>query len=599
MPDPPPSRPVPEEKPDEAPRRPRGHRDAPRAEPRGGGPQPCANPPVFPKTIDLFCAHDGYLILYVNKTSFSNDGMIDPPATSADLHLQRVAQAVTELAKGMKSASFYPAGHPTLVQAVTKIILLFELIPLPPEGLSIDVSKNALLYRDVPLPAGGNKALADLNRELYLRRAARIIFLPNLQPDEVVSFLKVITRDADQVLDEGGLERALPNAKVTRIWANRVDYERLTQLLKEEELEEVEPEDLDAEPPAFGDGMLFELPPEEVVTIDTLLARIGKETDPPAYRAHIAELSRLLPGERADRKIDYSLQAMAIFVRHIENPPGGSAEIEGIARLGIREVASEEVIAHCIGLLKKRGARGLREIDGMLVALEERSVGPLLQALAEEEDLLVRKAIVEIVTRIGRVAVPAVLENLNDSRWYMVRNMINVLGGLGMPDLAPHVTATLSHPDLRVKKEAIKALSRIPHPSAVTSLCELCFFPEETVALAATAALASKKETEAVVSLFRRTAAKRLLYPNYRLAHEAIDSLRTIGTEEAVTALEEILALKAPWPTEKFRAMKSHALRSISRIKGERSKEVLERARRSADRWLRAEAERILERLAP
>ncbi|MBE0569576.1 MAG: HEAT repeat domain-containing protein, partial [Deltaproteobacteria bacterium] len=185
------------------------------------------------------------------------------------------------------------------------------------------------------------------------------------------------------------------------------------------------------------------------------------------------------------------------------------------------------------------------------------------------------------------------------SRWYMVRNMLNVLGGLGMPDLAPHVAAALSHPDLRVKKEAIKALSRIPHPSAVTSLCELCFFPEETVALAATAALASKKETEAVVSLFRRTAAKRLLYPNYRLAHEAIDSLRTIGTDEAVTALEEILALRAPWRTEKFRSMKSHALRSISRIRGERSREVLERARRSADRWLRVEAERILERLAP
>jgi HEAT repeat protein len=525
--------------------------------------------------------------------------MIEPPETSADMHLQRVAQAVTELAKGMKSASFYPAGHPALVQAVTKIIQLFEAIPLPPEGLSVDVSKNALLYRDVPLPAGGNKALADLNRELYLRRAARIIFLPNLHANEVVSFLKVITRDADQVLDEGGLERALPNEKVTRIWANRVDYERLTQLLKEEELEEVEPEDLDGEPPTSWDDLLVEVPPEEVVTIDALLARIGKETDPSAYHALIVEFSRLLLGEHAERKIGYSLQAIAIFLRHIETPPGGSAEIEGLARLGIKEAASGELIAHCIGLLKRRGARGLQEIDTILVALEERSVGPLLQALAEEEDLLVRKAIVEIVTRIGRVAVPAVLENLNDSRWYMVRNMINVLGGLGMPDLAPHVVATLSHPDLRVKKEAIKALSRIPHPSAVTALCELCFFPEETVALAATAALASKKETEAVVSLFRRTTAKRILYPNYRLAHEAIDSLRTIGTDEAVTALEEILALRAPWRTEKFRAMKSHALRSISRIKGERSAEVLERARRSADRWLRVEAQRIIERRAP
>ena len=547
----------------------------------------------------MYGAHVGYLLLYDNKTSFSNDGMTELPGTPDDLYLQRVTQAVTEFGKGIKSASFYPAGHPVLLQAVTKIIQLFEMVPLPEEGLSIDVTKNALLYRDVPLPSGGNKAVIDLNRELYLRRAARIIFLPNLHPDEVVSCLKIITLDPEEIQDAGGLERILLREKVTRIWANRVDYDKLTELLKEEELEEILPEELADVPPVTWDIPLQDdVPPEEVVTIETLIARIAKETDPSAYRGHIVEFSRLLLAERVERKIEYSTQAITIFVRHIKTPPGGSDEIAGLARLGIKEVVSEELVSHYIGLLKKRGARGREETDAVLVALEERSVGPLLQALAEEEDLLVRKAIVEIVTRIGRIAVPTILENLTDYRWYMVRNMITILGTLGMPEFAPHVAATLSHPDLRVKKEAIKALSRIPHPSAVSALCELCFFPEETVALSATAALASKKETEAVVSLFRRTAAKRFLYPNYRLAHEAIDSLRTIATDDAVTALEEILALRAPWRTEKFRAMKSHALRSISRIKGERSTEVLERARRSADPWLRIEAERIIVRRA-
>jgi hypothetical protein len=45
--------------------------------------------------------------------------------------------------------------------------------------------------------------------------------------------------------------------------------------------------------------------------------------------------------------------------------------------------------------------------------------------------------------------------------------------------------------------------------------------------------------------------------------------------------------------------MKFHALRSISKIKGERSEEILERVRRSADRSLRIEAERILGRRTP
>jgi HEAT repeat protein len=542
-------------------------------------------------------SHVGYLLLYANKTLFSNDGMIEPPETPDDLYLLRLTQAVTDFAKGIKTASFYPAGHPVLLQAVTRIIQLFEAIPLPEEGLSIDVSKGALLFQDVPLPAEGNKALLDLNRELYLRRAARIIFLPNLQPDEVASCLKAITMDPEEIQDAGGLERILLREKVTRIWANRVDYDQLTQLLKEEELEEIDPEELTDELPVASDDQLMgDVPPEEAVTIETLIDRIEKETDPSAYRGHIVEFSRFLLAERTERRIEYSTRAVSIFIRHIATPPGGSDEIAGLARLGIKEVASEELVAYYIGLLKKRGARGRQETNAVLVALEERSVGPLLQALAEEEDLLVRKAILEIVTRIGRVAVPAILENLTDSRWYMVRNMIAVLGALGMPDLAPHVAATLSHPDLRVKKEAIKALSRIPHPSAVTALCELCFFPEETVALTATAALSSKKETEAVVALYRRAAAKLILYPNYRLAHEAIDSLRAIGTEEAATALEEILALRALWPTKKFLGMKFHALRSISKIKGDRSEEVLERARRSADRSIRNEAERIIAR---
>ena len=545
----------------------------------------------------MYGAHVGYLLLYDNETSFSNDGMTERPETPDDLYLQRVTQAVAEFAKGIKSASFYPADHPVLLQAVTKIIQLFEAVPLPEEGLSIDVTKSALLYRDVPLPSGGNKAVIDLNRELYLRRVARIIFLPNLLPGEVASCLKAITLDPTEVQDAGGLERILLRMKVARIWANRVDYDRLTDLLKEEELEEIPPEELTDDPSATSDNPLQDdVPPEEVVTIETLIARIAKETDPSAYRGHIVEFSRFLLGERAERRIEYSTQAMTIFVRHIEAPPGGSDEIAGLARLGIKEVASEELVAHYIGLLKKRGGHGRHETDAVLVALEERSVGPLLQALAEEEDLLVRKAIVEIVTRIGRIAVPTILENLTDSRWYMVRNMISVLGTLGMPDLAPHIVATLSHPDLRVKKEAIKALSRIPHPSSVAALCDLCFFPEETVALTATAALSSKKETEAIVTLYRRAAAKLILYPNYRLAHEAIDSLRVIGTDESVTALEEILALRALWSTKKFLAMKFHALRSISKIKGERSEEVIERARRSADRSLRTEAERIIAR---
>ena len=162
-----------------------------------------------------------------------------------------------------------------------------------------------------------------------------------------------------------------------------------------------------------------------------------------------------------------------------------------------------------------------------------------------------------------------------------------------MPDLAGNVAAILSHPDLRVKKEAIKALAKLPHPAAAAALSDLCFFPEETVALTATAALSAKREPDAVSALYRRAVQKRFLYPRYRLAHEAIDSLRSIGTNEALTALEYILKARAVWQTERFRAMKIHALRSIAKISGERGKEILKKALDASEKYIGAEAKRL------
>lgn len=514
------------------------------------------------------------------------------PDSSQDALIQRISLAISELAKGMKSVSFYPQGHPTLTQTIAKIVATLDEIPLPDAGLEIGVTKNALLYRDVPL-AVSSKAVSDLNRELYLRRAAKVIFLPGQKDKEVFSFLSILSRDLQKIQDEGGLERAFLREHISRIWANRVDYEGLTEMLKREEEEPLPPPPEPEVPEAAGAEEEQAPPIPENMTIEQLLARIERETDPILYRDCVIVLCRDIFGERGEQKLDHSRRALSIFVVHAARPPMKNLEIAEMARMGIKELLSDELVAYYIRRLRDRGGAARREAESILVAFGERCVKPLLAALSDENDLLVRKSIVDIVARIGRPAVPAILDNLNDSRWYVVRNMITIIGSLGMPDLAGNVAAVLSHPDLRVKKEAIKALSKLPHPAAAAALSDLCFFPEETVALTATAALSSKREPEAVSALYRRAVQKRFLYPRYRLAHEAIDSLRAIGTAEALTALEYILRARAVWHTERFRAMKVHALRSIAKIPGERAKEILKKALDSSEKYIGAEAKRL------
>lgn len=513
--------------------------------------------------------------------------------SSLDETRERVVQAVAELAKGIKIVSFYPPRHPALTQAIWKIISAIEAVPPPETGIEIDVTKNTLLYRDDPLPAG-NKAIADLNRELYHRRASRIILLPNQKSDEMITFLGTLNRDIQDLQDEGGLEKVLLRGKVSRIWVNRVDYEGLTEMLKKEE---ETPASEDEKKFRSGDPSSdFEDRPPEEREIGELLRSLEKETDPSAYRDLVVSLTRALLEERDDRRMEYSSLALSIYVAHIESPPMRNPEIADLARTGIKELVSDDLVSRFIRRLQQEGGRNRKEVETILAAFGERAVRLLLSALAEEGDLLVRKSIVDIIVRIGRPAVPAILDNLNDARWYVVRNMVTILGSLGIPDLAPNIVASLPHPDIRVKKEAIKGLSKLAHPSAVTALGELCFFPEETIALLATAALSLKKEEEAVTTLSRRAVQKKLLYPHYRLAHEAIESLRSIDTDAALSALVDVLHTKAIWETSNFRELKRHALRSISKMSGERPKEIVLRTRNAPESYLRLETERILKR---
>ncbi len=512
---------------------------------------------------------------------------------SSPLTREKVLLAVIELAKGIKIVNFYPLGHPALAQAIGKIVDAIESIPPPETGIEIDVTKNALLYRGEPFPPG-NKAIADLNRELYHRRASKVILLNGQKPEEVIAFLRALNRDIQELHEQGGLEKVLLREKVSRIWVNRVDYEGLTEMLKREEEGPAPPPEeeggLSAEDQPFGLEDLQAKAPE----IGELLRRLERETEAGAYRDIVISLTRALLQEQGDRRLEYSSRALAIYVVHAERPPGGNPAIAEIARMGIRELVSDEIVAHYIRRLREQGGRDRTEAEAVLAAFGERAAKPLLSALAEEGDLLVRKSIVDILVRIGNPAIPAILDNLNDARWYFVRNMVKILGSLEIPDLAPHIVRSLSHPDLRVKKEAIKGLSRLSHPSAVQALAELCFFPEESIALMATAALSRKKEEEAVRTLARRAVQKKILYPHYRLAHEAIESLRTIDTDAALAALEDILSSRAIWKTANFREMKQHALRSISRMSGDRPKEIVLRARSSPEAYLRAEAEHIV-----
>lgn len=91
----------------------------------------------------------------------------------------------------------------------------------------------------------------------------------------------------------------------------------------------------------------------------------------------------------------------------------------------------------------------------------------ILQHLGEERRISGRKRIVSLLIDIGPMAVPQIMESLGDERWFLVRNLVMILGKIGDDSCIDQLTSLLSHEHHRVRQEALVTLSLIGGDNSV------------------------------------------------------------------------------------------------------------------------------------
>ncbi len=132
----------------------------------------------------------------------------------------------------------------------------------------------------------------------------------------------------------------------------------------------------------------------------------------------------------------------------------------------------------------------------LLARLGASRIDTLIDMMAGEEDRARRKVLLDVVGREARRDPSAVMARLDDSRWFVVRNLAVILGRTGNPAAAPALDGLLGHEDHRVRVEALRALS-------VLQSTELGYFektladPHDAVRQAAVALLGARPGVEA------------------------------------------------------------------------------------------------------
>jgi HEAT repeat protein len=176
----------------------------------------------------------------------------------------------------------------------------------------------------------------------------------------------------------------------------------------------------------------------------------------------------------------------------------------------------------------------------LLKTLGSEAIDPLLELVADEPDMASRKQLVDLVSAMAGAFVEELSARVTDGRWYVVRNVVMILGKTHDPDILPALGRTLRHSDERVRRETIRALATVPDRLASEMLiAALSDSDSQNVQLAARY-LGTTRAKGAVPAL--REVAKGNGSGNRETAArvEAVEALGRIGSPEALPVLEQL-----------------------------------------------------------
>jgi hypothetical protein len=143
------------------------------------------------------------------------------------------------------------------------------------------------------------------------------------------------------------------------------------------------------------------------------------------------------------------------------------------------------------------------EICDYLIAVGDPYAEPLIERLGRETDKELRKTWMKLLLELGKTAHPTILNHLEDERWYLVRNLLKIMGqqkGVMPPKT---LLKLCEHPQPEVRCEALRILFRV-NPSAANRLLQKELEGEDPLTLKVLIPLAGMSNNDRIFTHLNR-----------------------------------------------------------------------------------------------
>lgn len=489
------------------------------------------------------------------------------------------------LIKLIKAVGFYPAAHPALKTAAEEALAGFSPLLQDGSALRLLVRKEGFFLDEMPV-APENPILKKLSAFLFSRRIQRLTILPDLSSRDLRAFAGCLILDASKLLKLGGIQEALQKALISTLWVNEVDMEKIQA--RKEELEAEKDRmfgqgDADSTETLLGDPAEQERQatdnPTEERGLKQVLTDLQLERSDQRYQQLLQELVPLIPPNLKDSSRLLVLQGVVLLCRNASSQQKSEVRREH-SRHALKQILTDSFLDFLLSLLCNRDLtkESRDQLSRVLVFLGGNVARRLMERLAEERDAQARKLLADALIHQDAAAVPVLIEYLTDDRWYVVRNAVAILGELRAQSALAHFQPLLGHLDVRVRREAIRALTRIGGNEAVDILLRIVDRGDPDLRPHALLSLGAMKNPAAVPTLLQIVEKPDPWVKMGEVKKEAIRALGEIGSTEAIPALTTLLKRRKFWGRARFDELRAAAAISLGDIGHANAVEALKTA---------------------
>jgi hypothetical protein len=540
---------------------------------------------------------------------------VESPEVSKE-ELALATEVMQSMLKTSKAFKMYLPNNPLLVRFVDELVEKFGRHLSLYGDYRLDIDQFELKYKG-KIVYENHDPKESLAFKMYSDGVRFFIFNSGLDENELCGFLEIVGKERpgdvdddivtllweknyphiDYILDEDFLEYDSAAGGATAAESQQGKISRIYSALST------------APPPQAAPSMV--LAPQQVLTlteeeIETLKqvreaeekkrpleevlqivsAILAGEKDLALFTEFLEIMARLIEGMANVGEIRLTLKMVRFLDKLAGNEEASSPKRPLIVK-ATQTVFSERNVPVFAAAIDKGTALEPQELLEMLQLFGRPLIPRMCELLALVENMKMRKVILQVLIECGREVPEQFIPYLSDRRWYLVRNIIFILGRIGSPMAMEQVTALSSHREPRVRKEVLAYLERFSDSKSRTAVMRFLRDDSSAIRIRALKLLGAGRSAFALKPLIAMASSEQFAEKELAEKTAVFEAIAEIGGDQVLPMFRDMLFKKFWFNKAKEKESVVCAVAGLARLRSPAAVKLLEEARDAKSEDLR------------